>query len=144
MLAVIGLGIALVTSKKNVALAPVDSIKGCYVAALAQDKYTLAITSENSGVIEGTLAFDNFEKDSSRGTFTGTYAGGILLGDYAFSSEGMDSVRQVIFKKVDGGFVEGFGDVKTEGNREVLVNPSSIVYNSTPVFAESADCPAVQ
>lgn len=140
VLAVIGLGIVVATSTKHTAVAPTDSIKGCYVATLEKDRYTLAVTSENDGVIEGSLAFDNFEKDSSHGTFSGTYTNGILLGDYSFSSEGMDSVRQVIFKKVAGGFVEGFGDIKMEGDREVLVNPSGIIYNNTPVFVQTDDC----
>src|SRR3989339_844990 len=76
-----------------------DSVLGCYVARLSKDVYVLKINSENSDSVSGVLAFNNYEKDSSSGTFTGTYKDGILLGDYFFNSEGMDSEMQVVFKK---------------------------------------------
>src|SRR5689334_4035499 len=81
------------------------SIKGCYVATIGKDVYTLNILSQNGEKVEGTLSFKNFEKDSSSGTFKGTYKDGILLGDYSFTSEGMDSVMQVIFKKFGDDFM---------------------------------------
>ncbi|MEJ0001892.1 MAG: hypothetical protein WDN09_01770 [bacterium] len=49
-----------------------ESITGCYVAHLAQDVYTLHVNSQDLDMFSGTLAYDNFEKDSSHGTFSGT------------------------------------------------------------------------
>lgn len=91
-----------------------EDIKGCYVATLAKDVYSLNILSQEDGKVSGTLVFDNFEKDSSSGTFEGEYKDGILLGEYDFFSEGMESLMQVIFKKTENGFQRGFGPVDEE------------------------------
>ncbi len=106
---------------------------GCYIATLGKDVYTLSILKEEGENIEGTLSFKNFEKDSSSGTFVGTYKDGILLGDYTFDSEGSRSVMQVIFQKTGEGFVRGFGDVDAEtGSRFTDLN--KITYDSSYVF----------
>lgn len=117
-----------------------DSIVGCYVAHLAKDIYTLQIQSEEGGVATGILAYNNFEKDSSSGSFVGTYTDGILLGEYSFNSEGMESNRQVVFKKVGDTFVQGFGDVKVVDNKEVFKDMSKVTYDSKSTFIKSSNC----
>ncbi len=114
-----------------------SSIEGCYVATLAKDVYTLTILSEESGNFTGSLSFKNFEKDSSSGTYNGTYKDGILLGDYSFQSEGMDSVMQVIFKKEGEAFVRGFGEVNETGDR--FVNLDEITYDGSYKFEASTE-----
>ncbi len=114
-----------------------DSIEGCYIATIAKDVYTLEIKSQNEQEVTGTLAYKNFEKDSSSGPFVGTYSSSMLVGDYSFSSEGMNSVRQVAFKKVANGFVQGFGPTKTEGNAETL-DMANLSYDNSPVFVKTA------
>ncbi|MES2930731.1 MAG: META domain-containing protein [Patescibacteria group bacterium] len=115
-----------------------DSIQGCYVATLAKDVYTLNILSQEGQSFKGTLRFKNFEKDSSSGTYTGTYSNGILLGDYSFQSEGMDSVMQVIFKKTGEGFIRGYGDLDATGTRFTDIN--TVIYESNAVFKATPDC----
>ncbi len=111
----------------------ITSIEGCYVANLAQDVYTLEIQSEDNGTFTGTLDFDNFEKDSSHGAYTGTYRNGVLLGNYSFASEGTSSVMQVAFKKTEEGFMRGFGPVNTEGNASTFDDVNQLTYQA-PVF----------
>ncbi len=113
---------------------------GCYVAELGRDVYTLRITSVDGAAVSGELAYDNFEKDSSSGTFRGTYENGTLLGEYAFTSEGTDSIRQVIFRKEGNNFVQGFGPVEVVGNRESFANLAEITYDSGLTFAPTATC----
>ncbi len=125
----------------NPILTSTDEIKGCYVALLAKDVYTLTILSQNGESVSGTLAFKNFEKDSSSGTFSGTYKNGILLGDYFFQSEGMNSVMQVIFKKQESDFIRGFGDMNTEGTS--FTNLNTITYDSFAPFQASKENCAV-
>ncbi len=116
-----------------------ENIVGCYVATLAKDVYTININSQNDQAVEGTLTFDNFEKDSSSGTFGGTYKDGILLGEYSFQSEGMNSVMQVIFKKQGNDFVRGFGPVNATGDAFVDVN--DVTYDTSVVFkATTGEC----
>jgi hypothetical protein len=117
------------------------SVVGCYEAHLGKDLYSLAILSQQGETFEGTLRFKNFEKDSSSGTFKGTYKDGILLGDYSFQSEGMDSVMQVIFKSSGDGFIRGYGDMNATGDR--FANLNGITYDSSAVFKLSKQgCPA--
>lgn len=116
-----------------------DSIVGCYAMNSNKDVYTLNVISQEGKNVTGTLAFKNFEKDSSRGTFTGTYNNGILLGKHAFTSEGMDSVMEVAFKKVGDYFVRGYGPVSNEGTQ--FANPTTIKYDETlplSVFKKTA------
>jgi hypothetical protein len=107
-----------------------SSIAGCYVSRTGKDVYTLQVKPEEGNSVSGSLSFQNFEKDSSSGTFNGTYDDGILLGDYAFRSEGMDSVMQVIFKKSGDDFIRGYGDVNADGTsftdiHNITFDPSS-------------------
>lgn len=115
------------------------SIKGCYVARLVKDVYTLNIQSQKGGTFTSILSFKNFEKDSSSGTYIGTYKDGILLGDYSFNSEGVDSVIQVIFKKSGDTFIRGFGDMDSTGTH--FYNFNNITFDSKQTFIFAEDCP---
>jgi hypothetical protein len=110
-----------------------SSIVGCYVAHNANDVYTLHIESEQAGAVSGTLAFDNFDKDSSSGSLNGTYKNNILLGDYAFRSEGMDSVMQVVFKKSGNDFIRGYGPVNQDGTR--FTDTNNITYDASSALS---------
>jgi hypothetical protein len=80
------------------------------------------------------LSFKNFEKDSSSGTFTGTYnSAGILIADYSFQSEGMSSVMQVAFKKDGDNFIRGHGTMNADGTR--FANPAMLTYDSTATLS---------
>ena len=130
---------APIPTNEGVTAVTQDSIKGCYVAHLAKDVYTLTILSQNGESVEGKLDIKNFEKDSSTGTLTGTYKNGILLADYTFNSEGTTSVMQVSFKKSGNGFVRGWGDMNQDGTRFADIN--KITYDSPYVFeASKTDC----
>ncbi len=114
-----------------------ESVVGCYTATIGKDVYSMNIQNQTGLAISGTLAYNNFEKDSSRGTLDGIYDGSMLIGDYSFSSEGMDSVAQVVFKKVPEGFVRGFGATQTVGNKEMLVDTTNLSYDNSPTFVKT-------
>lgn len=132
--------VALVAGKKQEMTPESASIIGCYSAMLERDVYTLTITSEHRGTVLGSVSFDNFEKDSSSGTFVGTYNDGLLVGDYSFQSEGMSSVRQLAFQKVDNGFVPGFGEVQVVDDRETFVDTTALSYDNSYTFIKQATC----
>lgn len=140
---VIGLAYYGKISDQKITQVPVVSdnsdVLGCYVAKIGKDVYSLNLQVEEAGKLRGTLYFKNFEKDSSKGSFVGTLNGDILLGQYFFSSEGMDSVRQVIFRKEAGGFVEGFGPVDEKG--ENFTDFGQIKFDPKLTFAPSTECP---
>lgn len=115
-----------------------DSVIGCYVATLGKDVYSMKIADQEGEKVSGTLVFDNFEKDSSHGNFSGTYKDGILLADYSFNSEGMDSVMEVIFKRMGNDFVRGYGPVDETGTG--FTDLTQIQYDNNAVFKSSPSC----
>ena len=140
-------GLVLVSLRSNddVAYTPPEEenvlpVTGCYVATTGGDVYTLHIISQEGEIVSGTLDFNNFQKDSSHGTLVGTYRNSILLGDYSFTSEGTDSVMQIVFKRVGDNFVRGYGPLDTTGTR--FSDLSQITYDSsnTLFLFKSASC----
>jgi hypothetical protein len=117
-----------------------SSILGCYVAKLAKDVYTLQILTEEHGAVTGRLALNNYEKDSSSGTFKGKYENDLLFGHYDFTSEGVDSVMQVVFKKVGSNFVRGYGPIQTAGDTVSFDDVSHVTYDPQSTFVKSPDC----
>lgn len=117
-----------------------DALIGCYVVDYNKDVYTLNIMTHTGDNISGTLVFDNYQKDSSRGTFTGTYKDGLLLADYSFQSEGMDSLMQVAFKKTDDGFVRGYGPVDAEGTHFTDISKLEFDASAPLSLFESSMC----
>jgi len=141
VLVIAGIGF-LILQPRNEATKPItenENISGCYVATLDKDVYVLNIEEGDSGAVSGMIAYNNFQKDSSSGSFTGTYADGILSGIYSFDSEGMHSDNPITFKKVGQDFVQGFGPTKTE-NGKVFIDPSTITFDSKSTFIKSSDC----
>ncbi len=116
------------------------SLIGCYVNHTGKDIYTLMISSEDNGTLKGILSYNNFEKDSSSGTFSGTFSDGLLIGNYSFDSEGMHSDRQVIFKKDGDKLIQGFGDVKMENGKELFKDINNVTYDPKSTFTKSENC----
>ena len=85
----------------------VSKITGCYVAQLGNDNYLIDITSQSGNEVSGTIAYLNYEKDQSHGIFTGSYKNRVLTGIYDFSSEGMQSKRELFFLGDKNGFNAG-------------------------------------
>ena len=118
-----------------------ESVAGCYVATTGKDIYTLNIEMQTEENVSGKLAFKNFEKDSSSGIFTGKYENGILLADYTFQSEGMQSQMQVIFKKEGDNFVRGYGPVDSEtGTKFTDLSQINFDSSSTLSLFEKTEC----
>ncbi len=86
--------------------------------------------------ITGNLEFAYVGKDENTGTFTGKVYGDKLIGDYTFSSEGVQSVREIAFKITDAGLVEGFGESMTGGNRMVFKDTSALVFDPTTMLVK--------
>lgn len=94
-----------------------NGIVGCYVMTYNQDVYTMDIKMYEGEIVTGLLHFNNYQKDSSKGDFIGTYKDEIILADYSFQSEGMNSVMQVAFKKFGDDFVRGYGPLSEDGTK---------------------------
>lgn len=139
ILALVILGIILIIARKpkDSPVTEIGNIVGCYVLRIEKNVYTLNIQSQNNSSVSGTLEYDNFQFDDSSGTFVGTYENNILLGYYSFTSEGMDSVTQHIFKRSGNDFIQGSGEYTTVNNREVFSDPSAITWDQNRIFIKS-------
>ena len=92
-----------------------------------------------NGYITGTLVYNFYEKDKNKGTIQGKMTGDLLVADYTFNAEGMESVRQVAFKKTGTAFIEGYGDIKTINDKAIFKNIDSLDFSHSPVLSE-IDC----
>jgi hypothetical protein len=115
-----------------------EDIKGCYVAHLKNDVYSLKVVNQDKENIDGTLVIYNAEKDSSTGPIKGTYKNGVLYATYTFLSEGSTSTGDVIFRKVGNGFLRGSGVTDSEGAR--LIDLPNVTYDTSYVFEPASTC----
>ena len=122
-------------SNTDLASSSVESIIGCYVFTSGKDTYTLNVQTGSGIIAAGELTYKNYQKDSSAGTFNGVYTDHILSADYEFESEGMVSSRQISFKKLPAGFVEGTGESVLIGNKSKFVDINTITYDKSRIFA---------
>ena len=100
----------------------------CYSYATANDTINLKVIHVGNS-ITGTLVYMLKEKDKNKGTIQGHMRGDTLLADYTFMSEGIQSTREVAFKKEGNSFVEGYGNFK---------NLNSLNFNTSMKLVEVA------
>lgn len=95
----------------------------CYHAQVGSSNALLEIKEQNGEKTSGSLIFQNYEKDSSYGDFTGVYADKKLTISYTFKSEGVESTRPIIFEQSNNVLkAEGFAF-------EPIKDCSSVLYN---------------
>ncbi|WP_114791829.1 hypothetical protein U0035_15510 [Niabella yanshanensis] len=111
----------------------------CYLSVAAKDTYALKLTIIDTSV-KGTAVFKNFEKDSNHGTLEGRVEGDIVRLWYNFQSEGMNSVRELYFKKEGDKWVTGVSNEATRADTAYVPDAKAVVYNG-PVYIKG-DCAA--
>lgn len=111
----------------------------CYAYIKNRDTATLQINIEGEE-LTGDLNYRLFEKDSNKGKIAGEMRGDTVIAEYTFDSEGMRSVREVIFvRKADGALYEGTGEVMEKGGKTIFKNRSALKFNSGLIF-KPTDC----
>jgi hypothetical protein len=86
------------------------SSTNCYIYSTKNDTVSLKVIRDGENVT-GTLIYNFWERDKNTGSIKGKMKDNVLIADYTFMSEGMQSVRQVAFKLEGKNFMEGYGDV---------------------------------
>lgn len=102
-------------------------LTGCYLRALERDSLMARLTQDGNK-ISGTLHFDNYQKDGSRGTVEGSIEGEVVKLIYRFQAEGMSSISEVYFKRTPNGLIHGIGEVSVKGDSAYFTNPATISY----------------
>lgn len=100
-----------------------SAISGCYTAVLQRDTADMVIQHEpGAWSVSGDLVFNNFEKDDSKGTFNGKLEGDQIVAYYDFFSEGLKSVRQIVFKVTGDTLFEAYGNIIQSGDTTLFKN----------------------
>lgn len=103
------------------------SLDGCYMKVVGRD--TLFLQLQQSGEnFSGNMHFNNYEKDSSKGTVTGKMDNGKLILWYSFNAEGMHSYSQQILQPVKDGLVLGIGDVRASNDTTYIKDLSTVQF----------------
>ncbi|CAN5840198.1 hypothetical protein BH11BAC7_BH11BAC7_00990 [soil metagenome] len=115
----------------------VSTTTQCYRYINNKDTVILKIL-ETNGAIGGTLMYNFFEKDKNTGTFKGEMKGNLLIAQYTFMSEGMESVRAVAFKKSGENFIEGYGESEEKNGKDVFKNTDSLNFSNSILLSPHA------
>ncbi|WP_313258888.1 hypothetical protein [Sphingobacterium sp.] len=118
-------------NKENDAVADewtASELAGKYVFDENGDTILLDLKSQNDSLI-GPLSYNFQEKDKNHGEFRGVIKDSLLVGEYSFMSEGVNSVRETVFGIVPEGLIEGFGDVEEIDSKFVFKNMDSLRFD---------------
>jgi hypothetical protein len=100
-----------------------SKLQSCYHATIGDSSSLLQIKDPSADQLTGELIFQNYEKDSSYGVFTGKLAADKLTIDFTFQSEGSESKRQIILtKSADQLSGEGYTYKPVDDCKKVLYN----------------------
>lgn len=100
-----------------------SKLQSCYHATVGDSSSLLQIKDPSADQLTGELIFQNYEKDSSYGVFTGKFAADKLTLDFTFQSEGIESQRQIVLtKSADQLSGEGYTYKPVDDCKKVLYN----------------------
>jgi len=129
--------IALDTTFRPANPAPENS-SNCYLYVNKKDTASIKLQIKGEE-LTGTLHYNIFEKDQNNGTIAGEMKGDTIIADYTFDSEGLRSVRQVVFLKKEGKLYEGYGEMKEQNGKFTFVNRAKLKFNDHFTF-NPVDC----
>lgn len=116
--------------------------KGCYRYTAVRDTYDIKINGSGNNV-NGMMHFNNFEKDDSRGNFTGTAINdSVFKLIYKFESEGMQSTREVFLKYNGNEMITGIGEEDVNGDSAYIKDPAALSF--TGAVYQKIDCSKMQ
>lgn len=110
----------------------------CYLGTSGKDSVKLTVRKEEE-LVTGDLAYLFYEKDKSRGTFSGRMKGDTLFADYTFTSEGETSTREIAFLQKDNTFTEGSGDAMELDGKMTFKDPTKVKFGSSFVL-QKVEC----
>ena len=121
-------------AKENISPAELSHTT-CYSYVNKNDTVLLKTTTINS-TVTGILTYNYYQKDKNKGTIQGQMKGELLLADYTFFSEGVQSVRQVAFKKNWNTFIEGYGESEEKEGKMVFKTNAKLNFSENMILNE--------
>jgi hypothetical protein len=103
---------------------------------IKNDTATMSVNTENKN-ITGSLNYNWYERDDNIGTFKGTIQNdSLIVADYTFQSEGMTSVRQVVFKIKDSMLLQGYGELQTKNDTALFRDVNLVIFDTKNPFVK--------
>jgi hypothetical protein len=106
---------------------------GCYAYMKNRDTASLALKIAGEE-ITGDLSYSLYEKDSNKGTIAGEIKGDTIIAEYDFNSEGVRSIREIVFLKKGDKLYEGYGEVETKGMKTMFKNRAQLNFKDGIIF----------
>ncbi|QSW89840.1 MULTISPECIES: hypothetical protein [Flavobacterium] len=111
----------------------------CYEWSSKGNVIAMSFNVNSHQEVNGKLRYDLVGKDKNEGTLIGNMKGDTLIADYTFSSEGVSSVREVIFLQKDGTLIEGYGEVVTANDKVSFKDRKQIKFDQKNTLVK-VDC----
>ncbi|OXA76166.1 hypothetical protein SAMN05444397_101325 [Flavobacterium aquidurense] len=112
----------------------------CYTSRLNGNIVALSFNVNSHQEVNGKLSYNITGKDKNEGTIIGNMKGDTLIADYTFMSEGVSSVREVVFLQKEGTLIEGYGDVVDANNKVTFKDKKKLKFDAKNTLTKS-DCP---
>jgi hypothetical protein len=112
----------------------------CYTSRLNGNIVALSFNVNSNQEVNGKLSYNITGKDKNEGTIIGNMKGDTLTADYTFMSEGISSVREVVFLQKEGTFIEGYGDVTDTNDKVTFKDKKKLKFDAKNTLIQS-DCP---
>lgn len=108
-------GSKVITAADGIALDDPSTV--CYLYNKDGSIIMMQLTFSEGNAVSGDLTYAFKEKDRNHGVFTGQIKDSIMIADYEFHSEGIETTRQVAFQFKDGQLIEGYGETTEDGTK---------------------------
>ena len=101
----------------------------CFASRLNGNIVALSFNVNSHQEVNGKLSYNLTGKDKNEGTLIGNMKGDTLIADYTFNSEGVSSVREVVFLQKDGTLIEGYGDVVDANDKVSFKDKAKLTFD---------------
>ncbi|WP_264536921.1 hypothetical protein [Flavobacterium sp. N1736] len=112
----------------------------CYASRLNGNIVALSFNVNSHQEVNGKLSYNITGKDKNEGTLIGNMKGDTLIADYTFISEGVSSVREVVFLQREGTLIEGYGDVVDANDKVTFKDKKKLKFDAKNTLTK-VDCP---
>lgn len=132
------------SNNKSESAADIGQAKGdstfniCYESVDQKDTVLLNASIHGDSVT-GSLVYQFYEKDKNMGSILGTIKGDTLRGMYTFKSEGIESVREIVFLREDTLLREGYGNLTQKGDKVVFADLTQLKFDG--LVLQKVKCP---
>lgn len=111
----------------------------CYESTANKSIVKLSFNVNSHQEVNGKLSYDLYGKDKNEGTLMGNMKGDTLIADYTFNSEGVSSVREVVFLQKDGTFIEGYGETVVANDKVSFKDKKALKFDAKNTLLK-VDC----